>query len=80
MNRWPDCSLFLAPTMVKRLVEHAAVADLRPDALQVYRGVIQAGPLEPASPGAEVLAESKEQLVANLGRWAETFRAEKRRV
>ena len=25
MNRWPDCSIFLAPTMVKRLIEHASV-------------------------------------------------------
>jgi acyl-CoA synthetase (AMP-forming)/AMP-acid ligase II len=35
MNRWPDCSIFLAPTMVKRLVEHAAVGDLRPGALRL---------------------------------------------
>src|SRR5437764_6414336 len=35
MNRWPDCSIFLAPTMVKRLVEHASVADLRPGALRL---------------------------------------------
>ena len=26
MNRWPDCSIFLAPTMVKRLIEHGSVA------------------------------------------------------
>jgi len=35
MNRWPDCSIFLAPTMVKRLVEHASVGDLRPGALRL---------------------------------------------
>jgi acyl-CoA synthetase (AMP-forming)/AMP-acid ligase II len=35
MNRWPDCSIFLAPTMVKRLVEHNAVGDLRPGALRL---------------------------------------------
>jgi long-chain acyl-CoA synthetase len=35
MNRWPDCSIFLAPTMVKRLIEHAAVSDLRPGALRL---------------------------------------------
>lgn len=35
MNRWPDCSIFLAPTMVKRLIEHGSVADLRPDALRL---------------------------------------------
>ena len=35
MNRWPDCSIFLAPTMVKRLIEHASVADLRPEALRL---------------------------------------------
>lgn len=35
MNRWPDCSLFLAPTMVKRLIEHGSVSDLRPDALRL---------------------------------------------
>src|SRR5215510_5964472 len=29
MNRWPECSIFLAPTMVKRLIEHASVSDLR---------------------------------------------------
>jgi acyl-CoA synthetase (AMP-forming)/AMP-acid ligase II len=34
MNRWPDCSIFLAPTMVKRLVEHSAVGDLRPGSLR----------------------------------------------
>src|SRR5437660_2507744 len=27
MNRWPDCSIFLAPTMVKRLVEHGSIRD-----------------------------------------------------
>ena len=26
MNRWPECSIFLAPTMVKRLIEHGSVA------------------------------------------------------
>ncbi len=35
MNRWPDCSIFLAPTMVKRLIEHPAVADLKPGALRL---------------------------------------------
>ena len=35
MNRWPDCSIFLAPTMVKRLVEHGAVGELRPGALRL---------------------------------------------
>ncbi|MFO1085416.1 MAG: AMP-binding protein [Reyranellaceae bacterium] len=35
MNRWPDCSIFLAPTMVKRLIEHGSVAELRPDALRL---------------------------------------------
>jgi long-chain acyl-CoA synthetase len=35
MNRWPQCSLFLAPTMVKRLIEHGSVADLKPDALRL---------------------------------------------
>ncbi len=35
INRWPDCSLFLAPTMVKRLVEHPAVGDLKPGALRL---------------------------------------------
>ena len=35
MNRWPDCSIFLAPTMVKRLVEHGSAADLRPGALRL---------------------------------------------
>jgi long-chain acyl-CoA synthetase len=35
MNRWPDCSIFLAPTMVKRLIEHPAVADLTPGALRL---------------------------------------------
>jgi hypothetical protein len=28
----------------------------------------------------EVKAESKEQLITNLGRWAEAFRAEKQRA
>jgi long-chain acyl-CoA synthetase len=35
MNRWPDCSIFLAPTMVKRLIEHPAVHDLKPGALRL---------------------------------------------
>ena len=35
MNRWPDCSIFLAPTMVKRLVEHGSAADLKPGALRL---------------------------------------------
>ena len=35
MNRWPDCSIFLAPTMVKRLVEHRAASDLKPGALRL---------------------------------------------
>ncbi len=35
MNRWPDCSIFLAPTMVKRLVEHPVVGELQPGALRL---------------------------------------------
>src|SRR5882672_7652207 len=35
MNRWPDCSIFLAPTMVKRLTEHSSVGDLKPGALKL---------------------------------------------
>ncbi len=35
MNRWPECSIFLAPTMVKRLIEHGSVSDLKPDALRL---------------------------------------------
>ena len=35
MNRWPQCSIFLAPTMVKRLIEHGSVSDLRPEALRL---------------------------------------------
>jgi acyl-CoA synthetase (AMP-forming)/AMP-acid ligase II len=35
MNRWPDCSIFLAPTMVKRLVEHPAASGLKPGALRL---------------------------------------------
>jgi len=35
MNRWPDCSIFLAPTMVKRLIEHPAVSELKPGALRL---------------------------------------------
>ncbi len=29
-RRWPQATIFLAPTMVKRLIEHPAVHDLRP--------------------------------------------------
>jgi acyl-CoA synthetase (AMP-forming)/AMP-acid ligase II len=35
MNRWPDCSIFLAPTMVKRLIEHPVVTELKPGALRM---------------------------------------------
>jgi acyl-CoA synthetase (AMP-forming)/AMP-acid ligase II len=35
MNRWPDCSIFLAPTMLKRLVENPSVHDLKPGALRL---------------------------------------------
>ena len=35
MNRWPDCIIFLAPTMVKRLIEHPEVGELRPGALRL---------------------------------------------
>ena len=35
MNRWPQCSIFLAPTMVKRLIEHGSVSALEPDALRL---------------------------------------------
>jgi acyl-CoA synthetase (AMP-forming)/AMP-acid ligase II len=35
MNRWPECSIFLAPTMVKRLIEHSSVSELGPDALRL---------------------------------------------
>ncbi|MDI1283427.1 MAG: AMP-binding protein [Reyranella sp.] len=35
MNRWPDCSIFLAPTMVKRLIEHGSVSELKPGALRL---------------------------------------------
>ena len=35
MNRWPECSIFLAPTMVKRLIEHGSVSDLGPAALRL---------------------------------------------
>jgi acyl-CoA synthetase (AMP-forming)/AMP-acid ligase II len=35
MNRWPDCSIFLAPTMVKRLIEHPSVGELGPGALRL---------------------------------------------
>jgi acyl-CoA synthetase (AMP-forming)/AMP-acid ligase II len=35
MNRWPDCSIFLAPTMVKRLIEHPGLDDLKPGAIRL---------------------------------------------
>ncbi|MBS0546195.1 MAG: AMP-binding protein [Proteobacteria bacterium] len=35
MNRWPDCSIFLAPTMVKRLIEHPRLGELKPGALRL---------------------------------------------
>ena len=35
MNRWPQCSIFLAPTMVKRLIEHGSVGELKPGALRL---------------------------------------------
>jgi acyl-CoA synthetase (AMP-forming)/AMP-acid ligase II len=35
MNRWPECSIFLAPTMVKRLIEHGSVSELGPEALRL---------------------------------------------
>ena len=35
MNRWPDCSIFLAPTMVKRLIEHRQLSELKPGALRL---------------------------------------------
>src|SRR5262249_61438935 len=35
MNRWPECSIFLAPTMVKRLIEHGSVSELSPAALRL---------------------------------------------
>jgi acyl-CoA synthetase (AMP-forming)/AMP-acid ligase II len=35
MNRWPDCSIFLAPTMVKRLIEHPRIGELEPGALRL---------------------------------------------
>ena len=35
MNRWPGCSIFLAPTMVKRLIEHGSVSELQPKALRL---------------------------------------------
>ncbi|CAN5736789.1 long-chain fatty acid--CoA ligase [soil metagenome] len=35
MNRWPGCSIFLAPTMLKRLIEHGSVSTLRPEALRL---------------------------------------------
>jgi len=35
MNRWPDCSIFLAPTMVKRLIEHVQVGELEQCALRL---------------------------------------------
>ncbi len=30
LRRWPDATVFLAPTMVKRLIDHPAAADIRP--------------------------------------------------
>jgi long-chain acyl-CoA synthetase len=30
LRRWPDATLFLAPTMVKRLIDHPVAADIRP--------------------------------------------------
>lgn len=30
LRRWPDATVFLAPTMVKRLIDHPAVAEIRP--------------------------------------------------
>jgi long-chain acyl-CoA synthetase len=35
INRWPECSIFLAPTMVKRLIEHPGLSALRPEALRL---------------------------------------------
>ncbi|MBS0541415.1 MAG: AMP-binding protein, partial [Proteobacteria bacterium] len=35
MNRWPGCSIFLAPTMVKRLIEHPRLGELKPGALRL---------------------------------------------
>jgi long-chain acyl-CoA synthetase len=30
LRRWPDATIFLAPTMVKRLIDHPVAADIRP--------------------------------------------------
>lgn len=30
LRRWPDATIFLAPTMVKRLIDHPVAADFRP--------------------------------------------------
>ncbi|HKU98767.1 MAG TPA: AMP-binding protein [Vineibacter sp.] len=30
LRRWPDATIFLAPTMVKRLIDHPAAAEIRP--------------------------------------------------
>ncbi len=30
LRRWPDATIFLAPTMVKRLIDHPAAGDIRP--------------------------------------------------
>ncbi|HJQ60264.1 MAG TPA: AMP-binding protein [Vineibacter sp.] len=30
LRRWPDATIFLAPTMVKRLIDHPAAADIKP--------------------------------------------------
>ena len=30
LRRWPDATIFLAPTMVKRLIDHPAAADITP--------------------------------------------------
>jgi long-chain acyl-CoA synthetase len=35
MNHWPQCSIFLAPTMVKRLIEHGSASELKPEALRL---------------------------------------------
>ncbi|QQS12401.1 MAG: AMP-binding protein [Rhodospirillales bacterium] len=34
INRWPGANVFLAPTMVKRLIDSPSAADLRPGALR----------------------------------------------
>ena len=30
LHRWPDATIFLAPTMVKRLIDHPVVGEIRP--------------------------------------------------